>query len=82
MGYKTFSPYIDETYDTLECWERIPAIIQEIKKIQMMTPNQKIDWFCGVKEILEYNANVFQINSLNKISPPILKIDNYFNNIK
>ena len=82
MGYKTFSPYIDETYDTLECWERMPAIIQEIKKIQMMTPNQKIDWFQGMKEILEYNANVFRTNSLNKISPPILKIDNYFNNIK
>jgi hypothetical protein len=78
MGYKTFHPFIDETYDTLECWERMTAIVESLKKIQQIPAEQKLDWFCGMQEILEHNYQVLKNNSVNTISASILTIDSYF----
>lgn len=57
LGYKTFHPYIDETYDTLDDANRIKSIANTIKKIQAI--EDKIEWYRTIKEIVEYNYNVF-----------------------
>jgi hypothetical protein len=78
MGYKTFHPYIDETYDTLECWERLDAIINSIKKINAMSSVEKLEWFKNMKSILEYNYKVMEHNSLDSAPQPMLTIKEYF----
>jgi hypothetical protein len=57
MGYKTFDGFIDESYDNLSTFERIDAIIKELKRIDAI--EDKLSWFNGMKDIIEYNYNVF-----------------------
>jgi hypothetical protein len=78
LGYKTFHPYIDETYDTLECWERLDAIINSIKKINALSLDEKLEWFKGMKSILEHNYKVMKQNSLDNAPQPMLTVKEYF----
>jgi hypothetical protein len=78
LGYKTFHPYIDETYDTLECWERLDAIINSIKKINAMTEIEKLEWFKGMSGILEHNYKVMKHNSLDNAPQPMITVKEYF----
>lgn len=57
LGYMTFHPYIDETYDTLETFDRMEAIINELKRIDSFTPKQKIIWLKSMSSILTHNRN-------------------------
>lgn len=59
IGYKTFSPWIDESYDT-ETNEsmRMLMIIKEIKRLCELSPDQLTDFLNNVREICEYNFNV------------------------
>jgi hypothetical protein len=78
LGYKTFHPYIDESYDTLECWERLDAIINSIKKINAIPQEEKLDWFLGMKDILEHNYKVMKRNSLDNAPQSMITIKEYF----
>ena len=78
LGYKTFHPYIDETYDTLECWERLDAIIKSIQKINAMSQDEKLKWFAQMKPILEHNYKVMKQNSLVNAPQPMITIKEYF----
>jgi hypothetical protein len=77
MGYKTFSPFIDETYDTLPTWERLDAIIKEIHRLKQMTTQEILNWYIGMKDILEHNANTIKANSSTIVPPAIAKIKEY-----
>ena len=77
LGYKTFHPYIDETYDTLPTWERFPAIIKSIKMIDLKTPKEKLEWYKQLEDILQYNREVFYKNCEENIPPAYLKMCNY-----
>ena len=77
MGYRTFSPFIDETYDTLPTWERLDAIIKEIHRLKQMTTDEILNWYIGMKDILEHNAAVIKNNSSINIPPAIVKIKEY-----
>lgn len=56
LGYKTFSPYIDETYDTIEDdSERLFAIIKEVKRLCNLNTNELETFLAEVKKIVEYN---------------------------
>ena len=79
MGYKTFSPYIDETYDTLPTWDRMEAIINELIRLSAMTVTEKLEWYENMKEILEHNYNTLIHNS-NKLDSSVLMIEQYYNN--
>jgi hypothetical protein len=60
LGYKTFSPYIDETYDSVENDEkRILMIMSEVERLCNMDDKTIIDWKNKVDEICEYNYNIF-----------------------
>lgn len=56
LGYKTFHPWIDESYDQIEDDEdRMLAIVQEIHRLCEQTPEQWAEWLQGVSEAVEFN---------------------------
>jgi hypothetical protein len=61
MGYKTFSPFIDESYDAIDNdEERLLAIVQEIKRLSRLTKKQWIEWCQNVAPIVEHNYSVIK----------------------
>ena len=63
LGYKTFSPFIDESYDTLNTWPRMEAITKEITRINRMSLTDKVEWFHNLKPILDYNYKLLKSRS-------------------
>ena len=56
MGYKTFAPFIDETYDTIPDDEaRLLAIVAELERLNRFTDDQWIEWQTNVAAIVEHN---------------------------
>lgn len=59
IGFKTFHPYIDESYDTEENDdERINLIVKEAERLCQFTDEQWLEWQSNVKDIVEHNFNV------------------------
>ena len=77
MGYKTFSPYINESYDTLPTWERLDAIITEVKRINNMTFEEKLNWYKGMTDILKHNYNTLRKNSYETVPAAIQTVKDY-----
>jgi len=77
LGYRTFHPYIDETYDTLPAWQRLDAIINTIKQIRDMPEDQKLEWYKNFEDIIEHNYAVMEYNANQKVPDSILKIQEY-----
>jgi hypothetical protein len=60
MGYKTFHPYIDETYDTIENNEaRLLAITNEVKRLSSLKSNEWLEWQEIMSPIVEHNFDIF-----------------------
>jgi len=60
-GYRTFHPYIDETYDTIVNDEyRLEAIIDEIERLSKFTDDQWLEWQTNIQNIVEHNFNVLK----------------------
>lgn len=78
LGYKTFHPYIDESYDELETWERLDAIIKAIEKVKQIPVDEKLKWFEGMREILEHNADTLRRNSVVNVPEVMVKISKCF----
>lgn len=57
LGYKSFSPYINESYSLENDGSRIGAIMNTIKQIENI--DDKIEWYSSMKDILEHNHNMF-----------------------
>lgn len=56
-GYKTFHPYIDESYDDEPDYEkRFAMLIKEIKRLEQFTTEQWIEWQTNIKPIVDHNA--------------------------
>ena len=79
LGYKTFSPYIDESYDNLNTWERLAAITKEISRINNMKRVDKLEWYRNLKHILDFNYNLLKSRSSKSNSKYLQKIENYVN---
>lgn len=59
FGYKTFHPYIDETYDTIEDdSQRMEYIVCEIERLCSFSDDQWIKWQHSVKDIIEHNYRI------------------------
>jgi hypothetical protein len=66
FGYKTFHPYIDESYDLVEHdIERLNLIQIEIDKFSKKTKEEKNEFLNNVKDICVYNQNLFLEYGLN-----------------
>lgn len=58
QGFKTFSPWIDESYDDEENHEkRLFMIIEEIKRLCNMKKTDMDKWYKEMKDVLIYNQN-------------------------
>lgn len=59
LKYKTFSPFIDESYDDIENdQERLLAIVNEVERLSKNTQAQWIEWQNNIKSIVEHNHSV------------------------
>lgn len=67
MGYKTFEPFIDESYDTLDDLQRVEKIIDILKIFCKKTTEEKIEIYKNCMPILKHNQSLlltkFQMNS-------------------
>jgi hypothetical protein len=55
-GYKTFHPYIDESYDSIvDDEDRIEAIINEVERLSKFTDTEWLLWQENVRNIVEHN---------------------------
>lgn len=59
LGYRSFHPYIDETYDTVENnLDRFNCITAEIERLSKFTDSEWIEWQKNIQEIVEFNYNL------------------------
>jgi hypothetical protein len=65
LGFKTFHPYIDESYDDeIDTEKRFKMIVDEIKRLDTLTIEQFDDMIKFLNESLEHNQNL--LIKLNK----------------
>jgi len=56
MGFKTFSGFIDESYDVeQDTSKRVAMVYEQIKKICSMSKEQLHDWYWSMEDILVHN---------------------------
>lgn len=59
LGYKTFSPWINEDYDDeYDDYKRLLMINQEIKRLSELPPNELKEFLIFARKIVEYNFNI------------------------
>jgi hypothetical protein len=59
LGFKTFHPYIDESYDSIEDDDqRLEAITKEVERLCAFTDAEWLNWQTNVKDIVEHNFDV------------------------
>ena len=69
MGYRTFYPYIDESYDAIEDDDlRLETIANEVSRLSNLTDQQWINWQTQIKHIVEHNFSVLQNKKIADIS--------------
>ncbi len=62
FGFKTFSPFIDESYDTeLDYFVRRDKIQREILRLCSMSIEELDDWYWNMRNILIHNFNRLKI---------------------
>jgi len=60
LGFKTFHPHIDETYDTIQnSAVRFYLITKEISRLCSMTKQEIHDWYWEMEDILKYNHSYY-----------------------
>mgnify|MGYP006908241978 FL=1 len=58
LGFKTFHPHIDESYDdVVDVHKRFNMIKQEINKLCSMSKQEIHDWYWSMEEIYKHNFN-------------------------
>lgn len=56
LGYKTFHPFIDETYDTIEDdHDRLQLIVEEVERLSKQTDEEWIVWQANIRSTVEFN---------------------------
>ncbi len=79
MGYQTFHPHINETYDTIiDDEERLEAIYKETERLCSFTDEQWLNWQLNIKPIVEHNYNVL-MNKTFEDTAITKNIDELFN---
>jgi len=67
LGYKTFSPFINESYDDIENHEaRLIAIVDEIERLNKFTNDEWIKWQHDVEHIVDHNHMIIRTRKINE----------------
>lgn len=76
-GYKTFSPFIDESYDEIEDFDlRSTRLLEEINKLCQMTKTQLLNWYERQSDTLIHNYTKYIEEDI--VTKPINKIKNLY----
>jgi hypothetical protein len=60
LGFKTFHPYIDESFDEeKDNIKRLNMVLTEIKKLCSMSKEEIHKWYFSLKDILIHNQKHF-----------------------
>lgn len=55
-GFKTFDPFIDESYDNFAHWiDRTHGVVQELRRLSRLSRVKQLDVLLSLKEILDHN---------------------------
>lgn len=76
LGFKTFSKYFNETYDTLGYKDRIAAVVELLKEIDLI--EDKVGWYKDMKEVLKHNSQLLKVLSKDKVNPHIDRLFKHF----
>jgi hypothetical protein len=77
-GYKTFHPFINESYDQEPDHDkRFAMIVEEIKRLEQFTVDQWIEWQHNIKSIVEYNYKYLLNLKEHRVGAPV---DRLFSN--
>jgi hypothetical protein len=58
-GYKTFAPYVDETYDAIQDPdERIRAVTSEIRRLCLLPPGELLNIYQKLRPVIEHNRRI------------------------
>ena len=61
LGFKTFSPYIDESYDSERTtFRRMQKITKEVKRICSMSQDEMQKWYYQMEDILIHNRELIK----------------------
>lgn len=61
LGYKTFSPFIDESYDSIKDDSlRMLKVLGEIQRLSLLSPQEQKSFLLNVDEICQHNYNHFK----------------------
>lgn len=76
LGYKTFSPYINEEYDLIENdGDRLLAIVKEIKRLSNMSESDLNNmYYNDILPVVTHNRDAFFSNQKHHISTPLEKL--------
>ena len=82
IGFKTFHPFIDESYDEIkDDKERIIKIYEEIDRLNKLSIDELHAWYVSIYDILIYNRNLLYKHTgdymYNKEADYLTKIINY-----
>lgn len=59
FGFKTFSPWIDESYDDIEDFDmRLQAILAEIKRLSLLSEDEMSNIIAEVDDIIKHNHKI------------------------
>jgi len=80
LGYKTFSNWIDESYDELDNLQRMDAIVKVLNDIDKI--ENKFEWFKSMEEVLKHNYEILRRNVTKKYPYAYNKIIEICSNTK
>jgi hypothetical protein len=74
-GYKTFAPYIDESYDAItDDNERMDAIVNEINRLCNLSEQELVQFTHDIKKIVEHNSTHLDNTTDFRITKNIVNI--------
>lgn len=68
LGFQTFHPHIDETYDgILDHEKRLEMVLDELERLSRINEPQRRHWLMGMKDILIHNFEELAASSPSEI---------------
>lgn len=77
LGYKTFSPYIDESYDDeADDYKRLFMIVNEVKRLCNLNQEQLNEFLVAMKEVVKHNYTLLTTKKYNNKDHFITRLGN------